>query len=50
MERKGWGECLRSQMRSTGDSGVGIKGKFVLEGECLWFGRWDWRRQHLCTG
>ena len=37
MERKarqqGWGGCMRSQTRSAGDSGVGIGGEFVLEGE-----------------
>lgn len=29
---------------------MGAEGSFVPEGECLWVGRWDLRRQHLCAG
>lgn len=44
----GFGECMRSQMRSAGDREVCVGGKFVLEGGCLWFGGWDLRRWRLC--
>jgi len=37
----GLGERVRSLLPSAGDSGVGVEGKFVLEGECSWVGRWD---------